>query len=55
MMSLGRRLTKILSQRICQIKNSPDKSLKKPPETVYNITDHKYSPPFNSDQTVSVV
>ena len=37
MMSLGRRLTKILSQRICQIKNSPDKSLKKPPETVYNM------------------
>lgn len=54
MMSLGRRLTKILSQRICQIKNSPDKSLKKPPETVYNITDHKYSLPFNTDQTMSV-
>lgn len=54
MMSLGRRLTKILLQRICQIKNSPDKSLKKPPETVYNITDHKYSLPFNTDQTMSV-
>ena len=54
MMSLGRRLTKILSQRICQIKNSPDKSLKKTPETVYNIIDYKCSPPFYADQTVSV-
>ena len=33
----------------------PTKGLKKTPETVYNITDHKYSPLFNTDQTVSVV
>lgn len=32
----------------------PTKGLKKTPETVYNITDYKYSLPFNTDQTMSV-
>ena len=32
----------------------PTKGLKKTPETVYNITDYRYSPPFYADQTVSV-